>query len=199
MSDEDSIKSTSGGSQVLSYLYIGSRFDAKNLGWLKSHDIRYVLNCTPSKELDPLTGCPNYYKNDKSFHYKRIPVFDNKGEDMTQHFDTAFKFIEASRHHGSILVHCHKGISRSATFVIGYLMKSNDFTRDEALLYLQNIRPIIQPNAEFLDQLSEYEKKLEGERSRALERGKASARCDIGPSIQTAEESILGKRIHEDV
>jgi protein-tyrosine phosphatase len=140
-------------SQILSFLFLGSRVDAKDKESLKKLGIKFILNCTPSKNLDPDTGCPNYYEKERLFVYKRIPVFDNKGEDITAHMESAVKFIDESKFHGNILVHCHKGISRSASIVIGYLVKRMEFTFDEALVFCQTIRPIVQPNTAFIEQL----------------------------------------------
>lgn len=43
---------------------------------------------------------------------------------------------------------------------MGYLMKNNDMTVDEALTYLQGIRPIVSPNEAFITQLRGYEIQL---------------------------------------
>ena len=72
--------------------------------------------------LDPEAGCPNFFegRTPPLFSYKRIPIFDNRGEDILQYMEGAISFIEQSKHYGSVLVHCNKGVSRSASFVIGY-------------------------------------------------------------------------------
>eukprot|EP01038_Epipyxis_sp_PR26KG_P008993 gene8993-12132_t len=143
--------------QILSYLYLGNKADAKSKEILQSLNIRFILNCTPKRSVDPEAGCPNFYEKEKIFTYKRIPIFDNKGEDILSHMNTSYKFIEDSRHHGNILVHCKKGVSRSAAFVIGYLMIKNEFTFDEALTYVQSCRPIVMPNTSFITQLQSLE------------------------------------------
>ena len=143
-------------SQILSFLYIGGKNDAKDRNLLKELNIKYILNCTPTRNLDPEAGVPNFYEKEKLFVYKRVPIFDNRGEDITSHFDSTFKFIEEGKHYGSILVHCHKGISRSASFVIAYLMRKNQFTFEEALAHVQSCRSIVSPNSSFIKQLSEY-------------------------------------------
>ena len=63
--------------------------------------------------------CPNFFEKEKHFTYKRIPIFDNRGEDLLAHMDAVYNFIEQGRHYGAVLVHCHKGVSRSTSFVIG--------------------------------------------------------------------------------
>ena len=147
-------------SKILSFLYIGSREHAKDKKMLLELNIKYILNCTPKRKDDPEAGCPNFYEKDKTFVYKRIPLFDNKGEDILPYMDTAVKFIDEGKHYGSVLVHCHRGISRSASFVIGFLMKANELTLKEALDYVQSCRPIVQPNSSFLSQLELYEQQI---------------------------------------
>lgn len=147
-----------------SSLFLGSRQHAKSKEILQQLNITFIMNCTPPRTVDPDCGCPNFFEKDKSVIYKRIPIFDNKGEDILPHMNTAFEFIEHGKHYGSILVHCHKGISRSASFVIGYLMRKNEFTFEEALRHVQNCRPVIQPNESFLTQLVRYDTILQESR-----------------------------------
>jgi protein-tyrosine phosphatase len=168
-------------SQILSFLYLGGKADAKDKDKLKKLNIKYILNCTPPRTLDPENGCPNYYEKEKSFIYKRIPIFDNKGEDIMGHMNTACSFIEESKHYGNILVHCHKGVSRSASFVIGYLMNKNEFTLDEALQHVKSCRSIVQPNTSFMYQLRQY--KPQGSESTGDEQTNSSIGPSIGPSV----------------
>ena len=61
---------------------------------------------------------------------------------------------------GVVLVHCHKGISRSATFVIAYLIKYEGYT-DEAAIDLVHARhPNTNPNQGFREQLDDWNNKL---------------------------------------
>ena len=153
--------------QITPHVYLGGAKQAKNLSVLKSLGITHVLNCTPPKSEDPETGCPNYFEKDRSagFVYKRIPVFDNIGEDLLVHLDGAIKFIEQSQHYGKVLVHCHKGISRSASIVMGYLMKTNELTLSEALEHLRGLRPVVSPNEAFMRQLAVFEESLTSTRT----------------------------------
>ena len=115
-------------SQVLNFLFIGSRHHAKDKKLLAELNIKYILNCTPKRTEDPESGCPNFYEKDKMFVYKRISLFDNKGEDILPYMEEAIRFIGEGKHYGSVLVHCHRGISRRASFVIGYLIRHNELT-----------------------------------------------------------------------
>ena len=101
-------------SKLLSHLYLGGKAEAKSKEVLNDLNIKYILNCTPSRNVDrdagitsfnAITntssqnyfyysfdvGCPNFFEKERSFVYKRIPVFDNRGEDMIAHFDAAHR------------------------------------------------------------------------------------------------------------
>lgn len=48
------------------------------------------------RSLDPEAGCPNFFEGraPPPFTYKRIPIFDNRGEDILQYMESAIAFIE---------------------------------------------------------------------------------------------------------
>lgn len=156
-------------SKILGYLYLGGKQDARAKSLLQTLKIRYILNVTPPRSMDPESGCPSFFEKEGSFVYKRIPVFDNRGEDLLQYMEQSYRFIEEGKHYGGVLVHCHKGVSRSSTFVIGYLMKKNGMSLDEALEYVKSIRPIVMPNLAFIAQLKAYEISLAKDRENAIE------------------------------
>ena len=62
---------------------------------------------------------------------------------------------------GRVFVHCHAGISRSATVCIAYLMQQQKLTVDEAYKFVQSKRPIISPNLGFMGQLMAFQKSLQ--------------------------------------
>jgi hypothetical protein len=180
-------------SAVLGYLYLGGKADAKDKAKLQKLKIKYILNCTPPRTQDPENGCSNFYEKEKAFVYKRIPIFDNKGEDIMSHLKTAYDFIEEGKHYGNVLVHCHKGISRSASFVIGYLMRKNEFTFEEALAHVQSCRPIVQPNTSFVAQLLTYQPHGATEASAGEN---ISVGPELGPQLGPSTSSAVAVEIN---
>jgi hypothetical protein len=114
--------------------------------------------------------------------------------------ETAFNFIEHAKHHGHILVHCHKGVSRSASFVIGYLMKKNEMTFEEALSHVQSVRPMIQPNDSFMEQLRRYEVVLNEQRqSEQMKQNSYNQKMSRGSNSEGAGDERDYKRIRMEV
>lgn len=186
----------SGPSKILGgdvLLYLGSAKDAKQKALLVNLNIKYILNCTPRRSDDPENGCPNFFEKERSFKYKRIPVFDNRGEDLLLYMDEAYQFIEEAKHYGGILVHCHKGVSRSATFVIGYIMRKMEMTYEEALEYVRSIRPVVAPNEAFTAQLKSYEDILRSNREK--ETSSSNSSLDIGPSVGPCMAPSIGPSV----
>lgn len=55
-----------------------------------------------------------------------------------------------------VYVHCNAGVSRSASFVIAYLMRELAMTFEEAFTFVKQKRPQIMPNHGFVTQLKQY-------------------------------------------
>lgn len=62
---------------------------------------------------------------------------------------------------GKVLVHCHVGVSRSATLVLAYLMLKQKLTLVEAVCAIKDNRGVI-PNRGFLRQLIKLDEQLFG-------------------------------------
>eukprot|EP00906_Rhabdomonas_costata_P025062 RCo035914 len=143
-------------------LFLGDASDASNLPWLKHHGITHVLNVTddvwePADESIVRNG-----------RFKRIAVQDREYERLLPHFEGASEFIQsalATNHQQEnrvMLVHCREGVSRSATVVIAHLMQTEKLRLGEAFGAVKQARQIIEPNAGFLNQLRQLEKRLFG-------------------------------------
>mmetsp|Transcript_1010 Transcript_1010/g.1287 ORF Transcript_1010/g.1287 Transcript_1010/m.1287 type:complete len:445 (-) Transcript_1010:182-1516(-) len=179
-------------SKILDFLYLGSKNTAKSKGLLKSLNIKYILNVTPPRSVDPNAGCPNFFEKNREFTYKRVAIFDNRGESVLAHLPGCIAFMDQGKHYGNVLVHCNKGVSRSTSMVLGYLMKRQGMSYDEALAYVKARRPEVQPNDAFEAQLRQYQARLEASKEQNSEEAKEKQKQhralrqfhsdDIGPS-----------------
>lgn len=68
-------------------------------------------------------------------------------------------FADEAREHGyGVLVHCHAGVSRSATVTVAYIMKQQGLCLGDAYKFVKELRPVISPNLNFMGQLLKYER-----------------------------------------
>lgn len=68
--------------------------------------------------------------------------------------DATIDFIISST--TPVLIHCHAGVSRSATVVMAYLMRIHKKTYQEAKKEVKSKRPCVSPNSTFLKDLQLY-------------------------------------------
>merc|ERR1712166_400148 len=145
---------------ILDYLYLGGRKGAKNRGLLRQRNIRHIINMTPPRNVDELAGCPNFFEKEKELTYLRCPIFDGISEDIAQFFDRCIAFIQKGRAWGNVLVHCNRGVSRSSSIIVAYLMKRKGLGLKEALEFTKGKRGVVRPNTAFIKQLEEYEQHI---------------------------------------
>merc|ERR1719336_2637747 len=127
-------------------LWLGNAGCAFNLSWLQDHKITAVLNVSKQPSLFP-----------EYFRYKEVPIEDADWEDIDAHFNSCIRFIDDEiKNDGRVLVHCKRGISRSATIVVAFMMFKNGFTLEEAFSFVQLRRSVVDPNEGFVRQLSDF-------------------------------------------
>eukprot|EP00066_Takifugu_rubripes_P000639 XP_003961291.1 PREDICTED: dual specificity phosphatase DUPD1-like [Takifugu rubripes] len=144
-------------------LYVGDAFTAQNKPQLANLGITHVLNAAHGpRHID--TG-PRFY-NDANIEYHGVEASDCKDFDLRPFFRDAAEFIHvALRQQGKVLVHCARGISRSATLVLAYLMLREGLTLVEALEAVCRHRNIL-PNVGFLNQLRQLDASLARQRNK---------------------------------
>lgn len=127
-------------------LYIGDKYHAGDPVVIKDMKITHIVNATRS-------FLPQFEA--KGVVYLNIVLDDLETEDISQHFEASFTFIERAIQldYGRVLVHCAQGISRSATIVIMYLMVSRCIDFDEAYEFVRKHRNVAAPNVGFVQQL----------------------------------------------
>lgn len=67
-----------------------------------------------------------------TFIHSKICIPDSEDESLLDHFPLCFNFIDENRKLTNVMVHCYAGISRSATVILGYMMKHFDWNLDRA-------------------------------------------------------------------
>ncbi|GFR80778.1 dual specificity protein phosphatase [Elysia marginata] len=165
--------------ELLPYLYIGDAGHSTRKELLLGFKISAILNVS--------TSCENHFPTD--FRYKVIPVEDSHNANLFEWFQDAILFIERERRSGGkVLVHCHGGISRSATVCLAYLMFSRHLRLDEAFDYIRARRHVISPNANFMIQLSQFETELR--KLGVCWPATWSQRCPSSSSSTTTEEDM---------
>lgn len=120
---------------------------------LREAHITAIVNCTKKAK--------NHFEEDQ-VDYCRVDVADREGVQICLYFDAALGFMQHHLEAGhSVLVHCMRGVSRSATIVIAFLIRYAHMTRDEAYVHIKRRRQFVNPNQSFWQQLNAWEKKCE--------------------------------------
>jgi hypothetical protein len=110
--------------------------------------------------------------------------------DISKHFEEAFQFIDENIKLGrNVLVHCHAGVSRSAALLAAYLIKSRQWTAEQAVSLIRSKRPRAKPNDAFFQQLKEFGNKHTA-KPQTYERYDASPR----PSPKKTYETPLSEK-----
>nr|CCA23229.1 conserved unknown protein putative [Albugo laibachii Nc14] len=188
-------------SHIIDHVYLGSRQHARGYDMLKQLNITHILNVTPSRDTDPISGVPNFFEKKKLFIYRRCAIFDSKSEDLVPIIESSVEFIENAKHYGRILVHCNKGISRSVSLVVAYVIKYHGLSYDEALSLVKKKRPIASPNTTFLNQLRAYARRQQHQKSQSSS-GVVKESSLIGPSIQISSEKnaiLIGPKLPSEL
>eukprot|EP00164_Ancoracysta_twista_P000371 GFYU01000509.1.p1 GENE.GFYU01000509.1~~GFYU01000509.1.p1 ORF type:complete len:255 (-),score=53.71 GFYU01000509.1:147-911(-) len=139
--------------QITDRIFLGDVKDAHHLEGLKKANIGHIVTI--------IQGV--YPSFPDEFEYKHVNALDVEWEDLSQFFDEVvayFHKVHSSDSKKNILVHCMRGASRSATVLIAYLMKHENYTLQSALSLLQGKRSIVNPNARFYNLLERYEQQL---------------------------------------
>ncbi|TNV75225.1 hypothetical protein FGO68_gene10980 [Halteria grandinella] len=122
-------------------LYLGNQKHANNMEILKKYGIQVVLQITGDETVPP---------HGSNFEYHRFVFEDRETVEIMEHLIRAIGIIEKCHKEGKkVFVHCAAGISRSASFVIAYVMKAHQLAFPEALKLVHRQRPCIGPNEGF--------------------------------------------------
>jgi len=145
-------------SEVAPCLFVGSVVAARSLRLLSAHGVSHIINCcTLENQFEHLEGGPVYCKLNLSDSLQ-----DLQGGKMAKAIRDGVAFIrEALTAGGTVLVHCHKGISRSCTLAIAYLMMERRCSIEDAFEQVRAKRPMAEPNLGYLCSLREWGEHLQ--------------------------------------
>lgn len=137
---------------VADRIYMGGAVSAQQLSTLKGNGITHILAIGWNLE--------KWFIND--FEYLLMnEIEDRPGFIILPRFEECFRFMDnaLSKESSILFVHCHKGLSRSATIIIAYQMFKYHKKFDEALEEIRTNRSFIMPNIGFQSQLKLFEEK----------------------------------------
>lgn len=130
---------------IIDNLYLGSAFNAANYRQLDDLNVKVVINIT--KEVS------NYFPN--KYIYKKYELYDNDEGDIKKYLNEIYDFVE-KYNDKNILIHCKMGASRSASFIIFYLMVKHKMDLAKSINFVKEKRMIVNPNCKFIEVLKEY-------------------------------------------
>ena len=91
--------------------------------------------------------CEKFFA-DKNIDYLKLDIEDKSHQSLVEYFDEVTAFIRKDRM-TNVLVHCRSGMSRSASLVIAYIMKTKGASCQDAYEYVKHKRSIVLPNEGF--------------------------------------------------
>eukprot|EP00727_Mastigamoeba_balamuthi_P010914 m51a1_g6445 putative map kinase phosphatase (682) ;mRNA; r:395251-397296 len=139
-------------SSILDWLLLTGEGAAADLQLLKRSGVTHVLNCASRL-------CPTYFPD--HFTYWSLDLLDDGREDLICLLYNVIDWLENVRStKGKVVVHCQAGVSRSATFVIAYVMWAMKWNMRKALEFVAERRKVVSPNGGFLVQLTLWERLL---------------------------------------
>jgi protein-tyrosine phosphatase len=156
-------------------IYVSRYRACRDREFLKQHNITHVINCASQ-------SCENHFPSD--FVYLNLPLKDEPLTEEQLHLPLtplenvipyAALFIQNCLDSGGrVVVHCRKGVSRSVAVVAGFLMVERGASLVQALTLIRERRKVADPNVWFVENLKEYQFKLQLERMQWLRTGQPS-------------------------
>eukprot|EP01084_Bolivina_argentea_P206327 352301_1 len=136
-------------------IYLSGSYIAQNMEWLKYNKIGAILNCAATN----IKHCSSVYTDKCDIILKQLPINDTSKDKniMNQYINDGINFINECIEEKKlkILVHCSAGMSRSATVLIAYLMKRNQWDLLKTFKFVRSKRKYVYPNLGFWQLLIE--------------------------------------------
>lgn len=176
---------SNGPIEILPDLFLGDETNASDPETLRRLNIGFILNVArevenPLLETESRVGwqllsteavgeTASLYLKKHHFHtpvsrhshfvFSKKLFWDHNQDNILEFFNSAFRFIDMARSLGmGVLVHCQCGVSRSASLMMGYVMKCQNISFESAYQYVKARSKVVSPNLSLIAQLLEYER-----------------------------------------
>lgn len=129
-----------------------------------------------------------------SIMFKILEMHDHSEYPIHVHFESANKFVQENREkRRNVLIQCHGGISRSATMLCAYLIKSRKIGAEEAINFISKRRPRIKPNPGFWEKLVAYEKDVSYKYRESVHCSPETVKKSYPKEVHSSSEKIIKK------
>ena len=137
--------------EIEPYLFLGGVGVISNNTY-KTFNIRKVISVLGTeRELQEVKN----NLSEEDVNHTCILIRDNGRDPIEAYFESVSEEIKAAVDAQiPTLIHCHAGISRSATLTAAYIYKTRGYDYDQALKYLKVKRPAIDPAFGFIAKLA---------------------------------------------
>jgi len=136
--------------QITENVYLGSQLSAKQKPVLNKLGITHIINAT--------NECPNFFDDNPKINYLKIGLDDHPDQNLLASVPKAIDFIDSAiDSNGKVLVHCSRGMSRSASLVAAWMMNQTHCTYPQAIDHIKANRFGANPNSGFRLQLRDLE------------------------------------------
>ena len=131
---------------VIDNIYLSSSEDALNAKLIEKNKIKHVFRISSKTNMSPY---------DSSIIYSSLDVDDSEdaSDKMLKINKIILKLLLKKKIEENVLVHCNMGRSRSAAFIIYYLMVKHGMSYDDAYGFLKEKKPDIDLNSGFVKML----------------------------------------------
>ena len=134
--------------RISNNLYVGSGAASRDAKSLKHEGITHIVNAAS------LTECCCYPEEMK---YMAIALLDSDTQNLMKHLEETNHFIKSAIDAGgTVLIHCHEGVSRAPAICAAYLMKLLNIDSSSAIYRIKSVKADVNPIENFRKQLQLY-------------------------------------------
>ena len=141
--------------------YIGNIRAAASAPTLEAHGITHIINAQD-------VNTENFHERDPRYTYLRFPIAHwwsagdmNSNHGVRKFYEPLFGFVEKALKEGkNVMVHCLAGAHRAGTSGISMVMYLMKLSAPQAVMFVKERRPIVDPIGSFPDLLGKLERAL---------------------------------------